>query len=374
MTSLLSPPMLSVTNQNLRYAEPHVIDFQSLQAATIEGAFDQSLFEVLKNAAPTGLLHIVNHGLDPSLFQKLRAITYTYMMTATAEEKDAASTVNGTGSFEGYKPRTDEEKRKSVLPVIEEYNYDYHSSGTINRPKLIKDNEEPLSKIFNFYHQELTPHLLDFIGKFCGLQPGVLRQTHEESSEVAHLLLYHPRWYEHFARKRAAYAGHTDIGSLTYLYANPVASLQVYGTRGWEYVAYIPNSIVVNMGDAMQFLTKGMMNATLHRVIKPTSDQNEAIRTALVYFVHPNHSSMSASLSHFQQLRAHYTRETKKSPGCLINGMGLNRVISSLSAIREDPYLSLVDYKAWESSRNGGLVASPREFCVNFETLAVNLV
>lgn len=74
-----------------------------------------------------------------------------------------------------------------------------------------------------------------------------------------------PKWYEDVNRKRAAYAGHTDIGSLTYLYANPVASLQVYADHGWEYVAYIPNSIVVNMGDAMQFLTRGKVNATLHR-------------------------------------------------------------------------------------------------------------
>lgn len=41
-----------------------------------------------------------------------------------------------------------------------------------------------------FYHQELTPCLLDFIGEFCGLKSGYLREIHEESSEVAHLLLY----------------------------------------------------------------------------------------------------------------------------------------------------------------------------------------
>jgi isopenicillin N synthase-like dioxygenase len=74
-----------------------------------------------------------------------------------------------------------------------------------------------------------------------------------------------PQWYSDIAKKRAAYSGHTDIGSVTYLYANPVASLQVYTREGWQYVAYIPNSIVVNMGDAMEFITQGRMNATLHR-------------------------------------------------------------------------------------------------------------
>lgn len=72
-------------------------------------------------------------------------------------------------------------------------------------------------------------------------------------------------WYEDGPRKRAAYSGHTDIGSLTYLAANPVGGLQVYGKDGWRDMAYIPNSIVVIMGDAMEFMTGGRMNGTLHR-------------------------------------------------------------------------------------------------------------
>ncbi|KAM3421579.1 hypothetical protein BST61_g1966 [Cercospora zeina] len=369
--ALLTPPTIPESNPNLRCAEPHIIDFALLKAATADGGFDQILLDVLRQAAPTGLLHIVNHGLDADLFAKLRAITYTYMMTATPEEKDAVSYINGTGSFEGYKPRTREEKNNNSLPVIEEYNYDYRSSGSVKRPEIFSQHERAISAILDFYHEELTPRLLDLINEFCGLRRGFLREVHNDSSEVAHLLLYHPLWYKEAKKKRAAYAGHTDIGSLTYLYANPVASLQVYGKHGWEYVAYIPNSIVVNMGDAMQFLTKGLMNATLHRVIKPAVDQDRAVRTAFVHFIHPDHASMSASLKSFQELRVQYTNAHKTRPGCPINGMGLNRVISTLSATTDDEYFSPVDTQSWELSRKGGLVSTPRQFCVNFENLTI---
>jgi hypothetical protein len=72
-------------------------------------------------------------------------------------------------------------------------------------------------------------------------------------------------WFRNAAKKRAGYAGHTDIGTLTYLYANPVAGLQVYGPTGWEHVSYVPNSLLVNAGDAMEYVTRGLFNATLHR-------------------------------------------------------------------------------------------------------------
>ncbi|KAI9162761.1 Flavonol synthase/flavanone 3-hydroxylase [Paramyrothecium foliicola] len=406
MDTLMYPPLVVPSKDELRFAKPHVIDFEWLKQASESSKKD--IFKTLEDAAPTGLLHLVNHGLDPSLFQTLRGVTYTYMMTASMEEKDAASAVKGTGSFEGYKPRTENEKQQGVLPVIEEWNYDYKSSGTIDRPNVIKENEESIRKIFDFYHKELTPRLLDAINDFCELPAGSLRTAHTESSEVAHLLLYRtfirasfvvsfglqrrsfscthaqsdtdifglldPKWYNDSGRKRAAYAGHTDIGSITYLYANPVASLQVYGPNGWEYVAYIPNSLVINMGDAMQFLTQGRMNATLHRVIKPTTDQEEAVRTALVYFVHPNHPDMSSSLQYFQQLRAKHTATTVAAPGSPIDGVGLNRVISALSAMREDVYLSPVNSAAWAASKRGEFVRSPREFCINFENLVVTSV
>ncbi|EFQ36171.1 2OG-Fe(II) oxygenase superfamily protein [Colletotrichum graminicola M1.001] len=207
------------------------------------------------------------------------------------------------------------------------------------------------AKSLKFYHNELTPRLLDAINSFVGLPEGILKQLHKESSEVAHFLFYHHQWYKDIRRKRAAYAGHTDIGTITYLYANPVASLQVYSSQGWEYVAYIPNSIVINMGDAMEFITKGQINATLHRVIKPLPTQDNDVRTALIYFVHPNHSCMVQSVRHYQELRARYTSLTRESPGALINGAGLNRVISALSSTREDIYFVPINSQAWELSK-----------------------
>ncbi|KAF4986773.1 hypothetical protein FGRMN_10680 [Fusarium graminum] len=108
MKPLLESTPIVPSQANLQYAEPHVVDFKLLKEGP-GGSRSHELFDVLRAASPTGLLHLVNHGLDPNLFQTLRAVTYAYMTTTSQEEKDQAETVQGTGSFEGYKPRTTEE-------------------------------------------------------------------------------------------------------------------------------------------------------------------------------------------------------------------------------------------------------------------------
>lgn len=62
-------------------------------------------------------------------------------------------------------------------------------------------------------------------------------------------------WTSDTDKKRASYAGHTDIGSVTFLYCNPVVCLQVYAPEGWRYVPYILGSFIVNIGDRLESLT-----------------------------------------------------------------------------------------------------------------------
>ncbi|KAJ4388547.1 hypothetical protein N0V93_006005 [Gnomoniopsis smithogilvyi] len=354
----------ALVHEQLHTGEAFVLDFARLKS----GQNRRELLEVIEKAAPTGFLHIVNHGLDPKLFQTLRKVTYD-VMTATMEEKDRDTAVEGTGSFEGYKPRTPEEIRQGILPGIEEYNYDYNSPGTITRPKVIQENEISIRTVFDFYHSELTPALLSLLGDYCDLD---LIEGHTKATEVAHFLLYHPHWYNDTDKKRAAYGGHTDIGSLTYLNCNPVAGLQIYGPNGWVYAAYVENSIVVNAGDALEYMTGGKINATLHRVIKPVHGQKNDPRPAIPFFVHPNHDVMVASLQATKERRERLTAESRAKPGHPVDSIGLNRIISALSIQREDIYLEAIDGQAWLAAKRKGLVNSPPGVVINYHNLALS--
>jgi 2OG-Fe(II) oxygenase superfamily len=78
--------------------------------------------------------------------------------------------------------------------------------------------------------------------------------------------------------------GHTDYNSLTFLFHQPVAGLQVQTKDGWKYVPSEPDSIIVNVADALEFLSGGYLKSTVHRVVRPPADQAERPRLSLIYF------------------------------------------------------------------------------------------
>jgi isopenicillin N synthase-like dioxygenase len=82
--------------------------------------------------------------------------------------------------------------------------------------------------------------------------------------------------------------GHSDFGSLTLLFRQPVAALQVRTPEGtWKYVKPYPESITVNIADVLQFLTNGFLKSSIHRVVVPPEDQATVDRHGVLYFVRP---------------------------------------------------------------------------------------
>jgi isopenicillin N synthase-like dioxygenase len=66
--------------------------------------------------------------------------------------------------------------------------------------------------------------------------------------------------------------GHTDLGSYTLLFRQPVAGLQIKDneTGSWKWARPLDGSLTVNACDALSFLTGGYIKSTVHRV-NPTS-------------------------------------------------------------------------------------------------------
>ena len=82
--------------------------------------------------------------------------------------------------------------------------------------------------------------------------------------------------------------GHTDFGSLTLLFRQPVAALQIRMPDGsWKWVKPYPGSITVNIADVLQFWTAGYLKSSVHRVVAPPPDQAHIDRLGLLYFLRP---------------------------------------------------------------------------------------
>jgi isopenicillin N synthase-like dioxygenase len=87
---------------------------------------------------------------------------------------------------------------------------------------------------------------------------------------------------------------HTDTGSITILF-NTDWGLQVYNTplSCWEYVPPKPGHAIINVGDALKFLSHQKLKSALHRVVPCPWDGRwvSGSRYALIYFLRPNNDA-----------------------------------------------------------------------------------
>lgn len=104
-------------------------------------------------------------------------------------------------------------------------------------------------------------------------------------------LMYRARTEEDNAKHKDTYIrGHTDKGTLTFVFQQPVSALQVKATdeSDWEHVRIQAGVVAVNLARMVQMLTNGYLKAGMHRVIAPPEDQACNDRLGLLYFVLPS--------------------------------------------------------------------------------------
>jgi len=84
--------------------------------------------------------------------------------------------------------------------------------------------------------------------------------------------------------------GHTDFGTFTFLFRQPVAALQVRleEEQQWKWVKPVDGSITVNVADTLSFLTGGYLKSSIHRVVLPPEDQQHIPRLSVIYFSRPD--------------------------------------------------------------------------------------
>ncbi|KAF9870659.1 hypothetical protein CkaCkLH20_11965 [Colletotrichum karsti] len=80
---------------------------------------------------------------------------------------------------------------------------------------------------------------------------------------------------------------HSDAGSLSIVFTE-VAGLQVLkpNEETWYYIAPKPGHAVVNVGDALRFISGGVLESSLHRII-PHKDEMGRHKYSIVYLLRP---------------------------------------------------------------------------------------
>ncbi|KAK1252042.1 hypothetical protein MKX08_003229 [Trichoderma sp. CBMAI-0020] len=280
------------TKENLPWADIKVIDMSIYD----EPQGKQKLAEQLRDAVhETGFFSLVGTGFTPEEVQRQYDIGKGFFDLDVEEKgKPEYRCDFANGNYFGYRAAHEKKVRGTdVVDIIE----------SINIPKFIPANEsEPFHPFLGQFRGEIEPfsrRALDLAKKVFTLCSIILElpedffpscHNYDDPSED-HLryMMYRPRSEEDDAKVENTWTrAHTDFGSLTLLWSQDIAGLQLKTPSGeWKYVPPVDGGIICNVGDTLDFWSAGYLKSTIHRVVRPPKDQAHIDRLGLFYFVRP---------------------------------------------------------------------------------------
>jgi len=198
----------------------------------------------------------------------------------------------GTGSFQGYKLRKYWHIDAGVHDQLEHYNVNRDVTKR-QHPEALRPVIPEIDAFVRFNHFQILHPILRILALSLELPEDTFVKEHNfvaRGETYVRFMKYYPRSEEdERLTKNVWLKGHTDAESITILWSQPVAGLQILSSDGkWRWVRHIDNALVINTGDALEFLTGGFYKGTIHRVVQPPIDQRNLTRLGIFYFCIPD--------------------------------------------------------------------------------------
>lgn len=126
-----------------------------------------------------------------------------------------------------------------------------------------------------------------YLATFKVPQGGCGRQCRNRQGWKVGLAMSREHW-QHATNVHWKIYSHSDYGSITLLFQHGIPGLEVQASRtNWISAPCIPDTVLVNIGDQMEFWTGGRFKSTQHRVVfLPEHAQHD--RYSIAYFCHAN--------------------------------------------------------------------------------------
>ncbi|EIW52053.1 Clavaminate synthase-like protein [Trametes versicolor FP-101664 SS1] len=275
------------TKEDLEWADLPIIDFSN--ASTPEGR--AVLTPQVCNAMQTsGFMYIINHGMTQAENDRIFDIADVPFSQVPEEEmKRYVSDIKATGSYRGFKPRRIWEIDNGVRDQLEHYNTHRSITKLQSHPKALQPFLPEMRAFTEYTHNKILTPILQILARGLELPEDTFANFHgfdDESETYLRFMKYYPRPEEDEEKAKNVWLkGHTDIGTVTVLWSQPVSALQILCPDGkWRWIKHIDNALVVNIGDSMEFLSGGFYKGTIHRVRQPPVDQQGCNRLGVFYF------------------------------------------------------------------------------------------
>ncbi|KIO11433.1 hypothetical protein M404DRAFT_20862 [Pisolithus tinctorius Marx 270] len=273
------------TKADLDYADLATIDLSKMESAQCRAALASQVRDALLTH---GFFYVVNHGYSQAQTDRIFDIADVPFSCVSDEEKRLYADIDQeTGWYRAYKLRQYWHIDAGVRDHIEFINIDrdVHKQG---HPEALRPFLPEVEEFARFNHTNVLLAVLRLIALSLELPEDALVKLHNCNDLVeafVKFIKYHPRSAEDEEKTNNVwFKGHTDSGSVTILWSQPVAALQILGKDSkWRWVKHVENALIVNAGDAIDFLTGGYYMGTIHRVVQPPPDQQQYTRLGALY-------------------------------------------------------------------------------------------
>ncbi|PCH36926.1 Clavaminate synthase-like protein [Wolfiporia cocos MD-104 SS10] len=278
------------TSEPLEYADLTVIDLS--KATTPEGRAELAL-QARNAMTEQGFFYAINHGYTQAQRDRIFDIAdIPFSAVGDEEKKWYAGNIKATGSYQGYKLRQYWHIDAGVHDQNEAYNINRDVTKKAH-PAALRPLLPEIEAFAKFNHHNVLHTILRLLALGMELPEDTFASQHNYAGvgeTYVRFMKYYPRTDDDEAKTKNVWLkGHTDFGSVTILWSQPVAALQILSPDGkWRWIKHIDNALVVNAGDAMEFLSGGFYKATIHRVVQPPEDQRGHTRLGVFYFCMPD--------------------------------------------------------------------------------------
>ncbi|KAL3442282.1 hypothetical protein BJX65DRAFT_321614 [Aspergillus insuetus] len=277
------------TTHDLDWADLSTLDLSQFDEPGGKERLAKQLFEAIQKI---GFFYIINFGLSQEEVDRQFSIGQQ-IFNLPLEEKLKYRAELEKGGYNGYKPAGLREIAPGIFDNTEIYNIPkFIPTHERSQPEIITANRGVIEPFARHIHDSIVRKLLTLIAIILELPEDHFLHVHRyDQPSDCHLryMKYNRRTAEENAKASGIWSkGHTDFGSLTLLFRQPVAALQVRTPEGdWKWVKPHAGSITVNLADSLQFLTNGFLKSSIHRVVAPPEDQQGVDRLGVLYFVRP---------------------------------------------------------------------------------------
>jgi len=310
------------TKENLEWADLITVDLSLYGTPEGNKQLAQTLIKAVRE---DGFFYVKNFNIAQENVNRQFSIGKQFYEIPLEEKQEYIPERLDYGAFNGYVPagRRVLDATSGLRDRVEIYNIPkFNGDFEQKHPAVIERHLPDIEEFAKSLHSEILDPLHVLLAIALELPEDYFTNIHKyEVKSEDHLRYMKYTKYtpeENDKIGKLWVQGHTDLGSWTLLFRQPVAALQIQNpqTGEWKWVKPQDATLTVNACDALSFLTGGYVKSTIHRVVAPPKDQQHVDRLGLLYFSRPHNDVPLTTVSSSPVLqREGYTQNSFQKSG-----------------------------------------------------------